>query len=271
MKEIDAKEIKQIEFNILKYFAKFCEEHELSYYLMFGTLIGAIRHKGFIPWDDDIDVAMPRTDYLKLIELLNLKGNDQYKLISCNNVSEYNMPLAKIVDTRTILIQKGAIGNVRDLGVYIDVFIIDKLPNDMLERKRFFKRMKWERFKWYLSKRDFIFRKGSYFKDICMAIVSVPFKCRSAYSRCIKMDHMASRYSSIEAKDQTVLLFAALPEETALKTEEWNSIVKVEFEGELFSATAYYDKHLRNIYGNYMVPPTKENQVNAHDFVAYWK
>ncbi len=270
-KVIDEGNIKEIELDILKYVAKFCDTHKLRYYLMFGTLIGAIRHKGFIPWDDDIDIAMPREDYLKFIELIKIDPNSQYKLISCNNISGYDVPLAKVVDTRTVLIQNGAIGNVKDLGVYIDVFIIDKLPDNLNERMRFLKKMKWERRKWYLSKRVFKFRKGSRIKDFLMAIISIPFKFKSAYSRCLKMDKIASQYSSTDAKDQTVIMFASTPEKTVLTTEEWDSIVKVEFEGELFAATKYYDKNLRNIYGDYMTPPDKEERVSIHDFIAYWK
>ena len=271
MRRMSIHEIKTVELDILKYVKQCCRDNGLQYYLMFGTLIGAIRHKGFIPWDDDIDIALPRKDYYKLIEIMDANDSSIYKLISCNNVEGYGMPLAKVVDSRTKLVQNGAIGNEKQFGVYIDLFILDNIPDDLVEREKFFKKMKKESKKWYLSKRKFLFRTGSRISDLIKGLISLPFKIESAYHRCLKMDKMAAQYQDLNTKEKTVVMFALAPEKTVLTSEEWETIESVEFEGELFDTTKYYDKNLTNIYGDYMTPPSELDETSVHDFVAYWR
>lgn len=106
MREIkDIKEIQKIELNILKYFKSVCVANGLRYYMAFGTLIGCVRHKGFIPWDDDIDVFMPYSDYLKLVQIFKNSDQKKYKLVSYETDDRYTAALPKIIDTDTHLIQ----------------------------------------------------------------------------------------------------------------------------------------------------------------------
>ena len=82
MKKLDIEEIKKLSYNILKEFKRICEKYDLHYWLSYGTLLGAVRHKGFIPWDDDIDVCMPRADYMKFIEVFSKETDSRYEIIS---------------------------------------------------------------------------------------------------------------------------------------------------------------------------------------------
>ena len=97
-------EIKSIELNLLLEFKRFCELNNLRYYLAYGTLLGAIRHKGFIPWDDDIDVIMPRNDYEKFIEIY-VPSKENF-LLRSNKLGNFSAPFSKLVDSNTIVESK---------------------------------------------------------------------------------------------------------------------------------------------------------------------
>ena len=130
MKSLTLKEIQKIEFEILKEFAQFCAKHNLKYYLAGGTLLGAIRHKGFIPWDDDIDVCMPRKDYMYFINNFD-EWNRKLK-VKCNYKSNIDAPFAKIVNLDTIIYSKYANNNI-DTNICIDIFPVDGLPENLNE------------------------------------------------------------------------------------------------------------------------------------------
>lgn len=121
-KEMSIDEVKKYIFNILIDFDEFCNNYNLDYSLAGGTLLGAARHKGFIPWDDDIDVYMPRKDYEFLLKKYNKWGkNKGYKIISAANDGFYMM-IAKIIDTKTIAVEKN---RTEKIGVWIDILPVD--------------------------------------------------------------------------------------------------------------------------------------------------
>ena len=137
-KTIELNELKKIEIDLLTKLDKYCSEHGLRYYITYGTLIGAVRHRGFIPWDDDIDVIMPRKDYEQLIQSFNYDNVDSsVKVISHKLDAGYCLPIAKLIETRTVLKEKT--DTDVEIGVYIDIFPLENLSDDYEEAK---KRMK---------------------------------------------------------------------------------------------------------------------------------
>lgn len=137
MKKISSKEIQTLELDILKKFKNYAKQHNISFFLCGGTLLGAIRHKGFIPWDDDIDICVPRDSYDKLIELAKenrfIDGTN-YKF--CLPLDEnYIYPYIKIINTNTIVYEKD-IKKEYCLGVWIDVFPLDKFPKKQDDIKK---------------------------------------------------------------------------------------------------------------------------------------
>ena len=136
MEKLETAQIKQIELNILKTFGDFCSEYNLSYSLFYGTLLGCIRHKGFIPWDDDVDVIMPRYDYERLIELRDIYEK-KYKNISFKNCGDkdYPFPFLKITDNTTLVEEKEILAKYR-YGVWIDVFPLDTIPLNIKKHRR---------------------------------------------------------------------------------------------------------------------------------------
>ena len=120
-------EIKQTELSILDYIDSVCKQHNVRYYLAYGTLLGAIRHKGFIPWDDDIDIYMLRSDYDRFIQLLSAEKENHYSLLSIYNDSDYFYEFAKVVDNRTS-INANNLKAMRNEGVWVDIFPLDNVP-----------------------------------------------------------------------------------------------------------------------------------------------
>lgn len=137
MREIQREELKKLEFDILKDVAEFCEKNQIRYYLCGGTLLGAIRHKGFIPWDDDIDIIMPRPDYIRFNNLYN-KRDSNYKVHSLFTDKNWYSTFAEVEDTRTIKTYNG-FNQLGTFGVNIDIFPIDGSPDEEMLRKIFWK------------------------------------------------------------------------------------------------------------------------------------
>ena len=119
MKELSLQEIKEIELDILKMFHSFCIENNIKYYLSHGTLLGAIRYKKFIPWDDDVDLLIPRKDYDRMLSIF--KDNERYHLFAFEKDSKYSYPFAKLCDMTTRKDEFGYENGV-ELGVDIDLF-----------------------------------------------------------------------------------------------------------------------------------------------------
>ncbi len=140
MKEISLEEQKKIILNILVDFDRVCRNNNIRYTLAYGSLLGAVRHKGFIPWDDDIDIIVAREDYNRLMLILNNELTSNHEFITVKNNKGFSAPLAKIIDNTTVLIQLGKTTDSISLGAYIDVFVYDWVPADFQERKKVFKK-----------------------------------------------------------------------------------------------------------------------------------
>ena len=123
-------------YEIYAEFAKVCDRHGLRYYAFAGTLLGAIRHKGFIPWDDDLDVAMPRPDYEKFVQIYKTELPRHLKFVDWKNTPEFHMLFGKIQDARKekVLTLEKRLGHMLSNGVYIDIFPIDAYPSNKLYR-----------------------------------------------------------------------------------------------------------------------------------------
>ena len=266
-------ELQKLEFEILKVFHHFCEEHSLRYYLCGGTLIGAVRHKGFIPWDDDIDVMMPRPDYMKLLDLVHDGQLDEYRKLDCLYLNENALSsILRIYDNRTEL----TFTNYRiekKFGCWIDIFPLDGLSDSAAERKKQFRKSRIAQDLTLCNDTKFGGKRRSRMVQIFQygLLPILPFVYMVGHEKLVRWtDRISRKYAYETAKYVGVVVGRAKEKEAMLK-ERMEPAVFVDFWGEKFYAMANYDEYLTNLYGDYMTPPPEEGRVSRHEIAIYWK
>lgn len=269
MKEIKTDELKKIEFDLLKFVKEFCKENNLTYFLCGGTLLGAVRHKGFIPWDDDIDIFMPIKDYKKFIQLM--KNNEKYRVLNPYDDEEYYYLFAKLVDKDTIM-NELKLPEINDLGVNIDIFPIYGLPDDKDDALNFVKKLddEYNVYKKYTS--NILWNHSDNLIKKCIkTLVRYPnrLKYRDKINKKYFLDIM-EKYNLDTAKNSGYTLSWYVEREIN-PTENFSEAVDIEFEGENFSAPCGYKDYLTKLYGDYMQLPPVEKRVSHHNFKAWWK
>lgn len=254
MKKLTPNQIKMIELDILKAFDKFCEKHGLRYYLAFGTLLGAVRHKGFIPWDDDIDVMMLREDYMKLNELLRTeKIRDDLAWNSIENGNSI-VPFGKISNVNTNV---RTYGEGDDQGLWVDVFPMDYYSKSSYDKTFFWKKIMVARgpLKWKLNRKS-ILRNLTHFIFILDS-----------------QKRIAKRISRIaQANPNTGMVINAVWPTLYAKPYElelFEDVADYPFEDCVFKSVKDYDTFLSRCYGDYMKLPPEEKQI-THEMEAYW-
>ncbi len=257
-------ELRQIQLDILKKVALFCDQNNLRYFLAGGTLLGAIRHKGYIPWDDDIDIMMPRPDYEQFLKVFHA-GN--CSIISYHTDPDCIYPFAKIIDDRTVMIEDVVLKT--KMGVYIDVFPIDGLPDSMEESKRFLRQLDPIRNK-IMAKTVVLRRRKGLVKNILIFGAKIVYLFSNYRNNIIKLDKLCQQYSYQYSNFVGAFIFGYGIKERISKKSLENYIL-VDFEREKFRAQKGYDEYLSSIYGDYMQLPPEEKRKSHHFFKAYWK
>lgn len=270
MKELSIDEFKKISFDTLQYFKYFCEKNDIVYSLGFGTLLGAIRHNGFIPWDDDIDVFIDRENFEKLIKKEKQFETDTYMLSCARTNKDYSLPLVKIVDKRTVVYQKFQKKD-KPIGVWIDLFILDRVPRDEITRARFYKHLEKLQINWLRLETDYSTVKG--FIGFCkrMAVKALGL-FTSARDCSIKLDKYSRKYECDKSGLYGICTYRARDRETGTFDAAWFAeYIDARFESEKFRVPVRYDEILKKLYGNYMELPPVEKRISQHNFTAYWR
>lgn len=263
MRQLNGMEIKQCVFDILCSFSEFCDKNDLRYYLCGGTLLGAIRHKGFIPWDDDVDVLMPRPDFDRLHVLLKEENiQSYYKLIGIQNENSF-LPFAKIVDTRTHVENEYS---TFDENLWIDIFPMDGLPENQNQSDRILRKAML--LKKCVSLSVAKLGKG---KSIFRKIGKIPFAIfMHLYSPSKigkRLVELSQRYDFNESEYIGGIAWS-LGSCERMKKSEYLPYYEVEFCGKYFHAPACWDYYLTQLYGNYMILPPENQRIN-HELIAY--
>ena len=264
MTEISIENAKIIQMEILDAVDAFCLENKLTYYLSYGTLLGAVRHKGFIPWDDDIDIAMPYPDYIKFCDSFS---TDRYKVNHWKNNCKFFCNFAKVEDTRTILVEK--ISSSYQIGINIDVAPIIGLPNDLNEAKRFYEKIVFYRNCLGLKKTRF--RKGRQLHKQGLLLLSRILLCGISFSTINKkIDSMCKKYSYSNSK-YVICVGSFNPVKEIIEKSRLGDTIRLPFENKLYCVPAGYDAWLKQKFGDYMELPPIEKRISHHDFKMFWR
>ena len=257
-------EIKELELQMLSVFSEFCETHNLTYYLCGGTLLGAIRHKGFIPWDDDIDVCMPRADYDKFIKLYSQLDDNIYSVRS-NQLHNFSAPFAKLVDTRTD-VSRVYSDSDRTKHLWIDIFPVDGLPHSIEEVANIYKRC--NRYRSILKLTDCIPGEGKSKLKAYLKYILKPMANLYGQKRCVNNIEAVAAEHPYEASTYVGIVTNGLygVGERMLKSDFEQSVM-VEFEGKEYPTFSCWDSYLSGIYGDYMTLPPEEKRV-THDLTV---
>ena len=269
MKEIDLKELKRLQCEVLKAVHDFCKEEGIKYSLACGTLLGAIRHNGYIPWDDDIDIYMERADYDRFVNSFPDNYMGHYKLVSFEKDKKWCRPYANVYDDRTIFMEhKSSIE--RTIGVSIDVFPVDNVPDDEKEWMSFNKNRRLLIYIQTSKHVAFRFKNRSMGKNIVILLLKVALFPFSAHFLVKTVDKYIRRYNVIKTSRLFESACGMMQKSPFLKSDFNESIPHV-FENYSFNIMKGYDDYLTNGFGDYMQLPPVEKRISHHYFKAYWK
>ena len=247
LKEVTIEESKRIQIDILNYIREICEKNGLKYYLAYGTLLGAVRHKGFIPWDDYIDIYMPVKDIYCLYDIL--RNEKKYEMAMPAKSEGYFYFYPRIIDKRTVL-------NIVDFplliksGISIDIFPLVAL-GDNLDQAR--------------EKMDCAVEEQKYIKHMISLRTSteeIQKRLEQFWTEKLDVDYLATKYCGN--------IFGPYGEREILESHIFKNIVPLQFEDDNFYGPKEYDSYLRAIYGNYLEYPPEDKRVSSHIWTGYW-
>lgn len=247
---------------ILKEFIKICEENDLTYYMYAGSLLGTIRHQGFIPWDDDLDVIMFRDDFERFKQIFTSTSHDRIKLLSIETEEDYFHLLAKLMLKDTLFEEKWVSQVDFNIGINIDIFVLDDLSNNSFKRN-------------YQLKKAFLYNKLLIMSKI--RLDDLPFLTKvithSGYhilnllgikpkwinKRCL---NFLKKYQDENA--EFVFDISATAEEypQIFNKKEFKKVNRAKFEDIEVNVPSNYDEILKSLYGDYMQLPPEEDRYN---------
>ena len=262
-RQLNEDEIKDLELGVMDYIHNLCEKENINYSLAYGTLLGAVRHKGYIPWDDDIDISLKRDEYDKLYQAV-LRDNDPiYKVASWENDARYPYPFYRVYDARTVY-ENNYIENDIDLGICVDVFPFDYYAD---VNKEMVKLDTYRRLSVYTLYG--IHSKNAGLKNIVRYLLVLVFRLTRVKTWNKKMNIL-----SMQANDNDSIDYLMENKRTSTKFEKTllDKVMDSPFEDRIYKIPAASHQILSAIYGDdFMEIPPVEKRVKHDDFVAYIK
>ena len=262
-KKLDIDEIKEVELGVMDYIHNICKEKGINYSLAYGSLLGAVRHRGFIPWDDDLDIALKRDQYDKLYQAILEDNNSIYKVVSWENDSRYPYPFYRVYDSRTVY-ENNYIQNDIELGICVDVFPFDdyKDVNKEITKLDMYRRLS-------VYTLYGIRNKEAGIKNIVRYLMLVVFRLTRVKTWNKKLNDCSRVPVNSEYIDY---LMESKKYSTKIDAKALDEVIECKFEDRVYNIPKDYDHILTTIYGeDYMEIPPLEKRIQHDDFVAYIK
>ena len=252
-------DIRPLQLRILKNLLavdKVCNEHNLRYYIMAGTMLGAVRHKGFIPWDDDLDIGMPRADYDLLMANAKEWLPKPYEAVCAENDKEYPLPFAKVQDADTTLIERMHLKYLG--GVYIDIFPLDGVPESRMAQRMHFAKYEFYKRVLYLIHRDpYKHGKGP--------SSWIPLLCRKLFTLTGAQESIRKVMKKYDFDQSTLVCDYDDGMKGIMSKDILGTPTPILFENEEVWGVQKYDVYLSQKYGDYMTIPKQSGQ-RQHNF-----
>lgn len=256
------RQLQLTELQILKFFSDLCKKNGLKYSLYAGTLIGAVRHQGFIPWDDDIDVCMPREDYNKLLHTWDDLAHEGFVLVNYDRCPEYTQSFTKIYKEKTTLLysQEPVAGTPN--GINIDIFPVDRIPDGSFKRRVF----KIKCMFYHLLLRKYIPENSSRFVQwVCKLILAVRNPSKDDQRINSLLDSITQ--SNKDSKNSLILIENMRSLKRIYPNDLFENLIELQFEGNQFLCFENWDDKLRIDFGDYMTLPPEEERHPPHHAV----
>lgn len=262
MKKLTLEDKKKVSLDILLNIHEFCTSNGISYSIGYGTMLGAVRHKGFIPWDDDVDILMMRDDYERFISIYN---NDRYFVIDHNCEKDYILTYAKVVDSKTI--EKNEWMPKIKMGIGVDIFPVDYIGDSMTEVINLFKKKNFWGNLFILKVLNCGWRgifKTTFllFSKLLLLPVSQAFLCEKVQS-----------FANINEKKKSGFWGVITPQSEyngVMEYDVFSNISDIEFEGHKLKCISNTDEYLRKTYGDYLKLPPIEKRVSTHESEVFY-
>lgn len=268
--ELDARQmekLKLIELDIMDAFDRVCRLNHINYTLAYGTLIGAVRHKGFIPWDDDIDVVMLREDYEKFRSIAAEQLDDRFYFVDLRDNENYALGTGKIMARDTLMKELELQGTDAPCGVFIDIVPADFTVNDLDERQKQYKKSNFIGSLLY-AKCGYHFERAGLKKKL-YAVAS--FFIRLLPKSLLVSLYMKNtlKYNGTENNTLVTMLTFGDGIKNGKHYRKWfDEYIDIEFEGRKYKSIKNYDAMLKAVFGDYMTLPPEEARIPHHFVVA---
>lgn len=273
MKEIGLEERKKLQLEMMDEVDSFCRKNNLTYYLAFGSLIGAVRHKGYIPWDDDMDIMMPRDDYNKFAALFPRDGI--YRFLVPGITQNYPYAFGKIIDIRTVK-NEPIRSKYQVIGLDVDVFPIDNYPDNLDEAVMWCEDI--SRTQKKLNKQFARFSKGrNIVRTIAKNMIICFWNTLDSLGICtvnktvLQLDKLSTKYNTKETNYCGISAISTYGVRKRNRKLVFDSAIEMDFEGHKYFAPSGYDEYLTDTYGDYMQLPPVEKRKTHHINKVYWK
>lgn len=259
---LSQREVQQLLSEMLEAFANYCERHHLRYYLVGGTLLGAVRHQGFIPWDDDIDVGMPRPDYERFLDLCESEPIAEQIAVRSDRDHTLSAPYCELVHTGTRLERQTSeyiYEKYQTLQLFIDIFPQDGWPSDETAARRLVRRMRLSRYM-IQNGRAKPGHGTSAFRATAKMPLILYMKVRGVWPLIKKMHDIATQYDYDACEYVGAVTYGIYGMGERCLRREVLDFTHVTFEGRTYNAPGCWDSYLGGIYGDYMTLPPEEKR-----------